>query len=277
MNRYVERMTEVERYVRQHLREKLNLEQLAQVAKLSPFHFHRIFKALTGEKVHEFVTRMRLEQAGTKLKFSAEKISDIAFEVGYENPETFIRAFTRLYDCTPSEFRKEQKKLIEKKLDSIIKERILPKLISVEIKKMDSFNVAYLEHKGPYKTVGQAWEKLIKATSHLGQTQFIGIPYNDPHLTIDEKIRYDACIRLASTKDISKQISQKTIPGGLFAITTHYGSYEGLDETYHLLYGLWLPNQDYTLRDEPPLEYYVTDSRTTPPEEAITEIYLPIK
>ena len=183
MNRYVERLAEVERYARKHLREKLNLEQLAQVAKLSPFHFHRIFKAMTGEKVHEFVTRMRLEQAGTKLKFSMEKISDIAFEVGYENPETFIRAFTRFYNCTPSEFRKEQKTLIEQRLDSIIKKRILPKIIPVEIKKINSFKVAYLEHKGPYNTVGQTWEKLIKAFPLFAPPQFIGIPYNDPHLT----------------------------------------------------------------------------------------------
>ena len=274
---YLKKMSDVENYVRQHLDKKITVDDLAEVAFLSPFHFHRVFKAMTGESVHEFVTRIRMEQAGQRLKFTAQKISDISFMVGYGNPETFNRAFLKYYGVPPREFRKNQKELVEKKIEEIIKERIVSQLISVEIKKIDTIKVAYLEHKGIYKNVGSTWMKLIQQLPADYPIRSIGISYNDPHLTAPSLIRYDACVAINEKIKIPENIPIKTIEGGWFASAVHRGSYERLDETYHLLYGLWLSTSSFDLRDAPPMEFYLNDARSTPPDETLTEILLPIK
>ncbi|MEO1259061.1 MAG: AraC family transcriptional regulator [Bacteroidota bacterium] len=274
---YLKKMSDVENFVRQHLDKKLSVDGLAEVAFLSPFHFHRVFKAMTGESVHEFVTRIRMEQAGQKLKFTTQKIGDIAFSVGYENPETFNRAFLKYYGVPPRNFRKNQKELVEKRIDKIVKERIVAQLIPVEIKKMESIKVAFLEHKGAYRNVGATWMKLIQQLPTHYPVKSIGISYNDPHLTDPSLIRYDACVIVDEKINIPEHIPVKKIGGGWFASTVHKGPYERLDETYHLLYGLWLSTSSYELRDVPPMEIYLNDARSTPPGEALTEILLPIK
>src|SRR5262249_25834145 len=58
---YRQRILKVQLHIQEHLDEDLSLERLARIAHFSPFHFHRIFSALAGESVHEYVRRLRLE------------------------------------------------------------------------------------------------------------------------------------------------------------------------------------------------------------------------
>lgn len=70
------------------------LESLAAVAHLSPFHFHRIYRALTGERVVETVQRLRLEQAAQRLTDAAASVTTVAHDAGYNSPQAFARALT---------------------------------------------------------------------------------------------------------------------------------------------------------------------------------------
>ena len=65
---YRQRILAVQLYVQRHLDGDLSLDRLARVAHFSPFHFHRIFKAVVGEGVYEYVRRLRLEAAAFALK-----------------------------------------------------------------------------------------------------------------------------------------------------------------------------------------------------------------
>ena len=71
----------------------MSLPELADVASFSPFHFHRIFRALTGEGVAERVRRLRLERAAARLRSTSRSILEIALEAGYQAHESFTRAF----------------------------------------------------------------------------------------------------------------------------------------------------------------------------------------
>lgn len=274
---YYNKLVQLEEYIRGHLHQELSVEALAQRMHLSPFHFHRIFKSLVGEPVYEYVSRIRLEVAALRLKFTTDRIQEIAFQVGYQNPETFSRAFARFYQCTPSAFRKEQKQIIESRLNTIIRQRLVTQAISTEIKQFHPIRVAFLSHKGPYPTVGETWGRLMSLIPAPAFARMIGLPYSDPNTVDPLQIRYDACVEVRADYIPPQPAQVKDIPGGKYVETIHHGPFDTIDDTYHLLYGLWLPNSPYELRNENTMEIYLTDSRLTPPAEAQTAIYLPIK
>ena len=97
-------------YIDRHLDKKLDLAALADVASFSPFHFHRLFRALMGEALGDYVRRRRLEIAGVRL-LAQEGVSvlNIALGVGFGSAEAFTRAFRARFDCSPTEWRKSKR------------------------------------------------------------------------------------------------------------------------------------------------------------------------
>jgi AraC family transcriptional regulator len=106
---YAARMNRVVDYIQGHLADSLDLEQLAGVACFSPFHFHRLFRAWTGETLQAFVHRLRLERAAQLLVFNrVRSISDIALECGFSSSSVFARAFKTGFGVSAGEWRKRK-------------------------------------------------------------------------------------------------------------------------------------------------------------------------
>lgn len=102
---YRQRMLAVLVHVQLHLDSELPLEELARVANFSPFHFHRLFHSLVGESVKEHVRRLRLERAAHQLRHTGQPVTEIALSAGYQTPESFTRAFQKMCQQSPTEFR----------------------------------------------------------------------------------------------------------------------------------------------------------------------------
>src|ERR1700741_194297 len=105
-NEYVQRIDRVIDYLRRNLHRPVKLPELAHVACLSEFHFHRIFRAVSGETLNNFTNRLRLEKAARLLRYSEQSLTDIALDCGFSSSATFSRAFRSGYDTSPSQFRK---------------------------------------------------------------------------------------------------------------------------------------------------------------------------
>ncbi len=102
-NSYKRRVHRVMEHVRRELTGDLSLAALARVAHFSPYHFHRIFKATTGETLTAFIQRARLERAAYLMKASpARPLGEIALEVGFCAQSDFSRVFRRHYQLAPS-------------------------------------------------------------------------------------------------------------------------------------------------------------------------------
>jgi AraC family transcriptional regulator len=93
------------REVRGRLDDDLSLENLAARAGWSPFHFHRAFRAVTGETPKQYTLWLRLERAAARLLTHTDPIATIAAGVGFASHEVFTRAFRRHFNCTPARFR----------------------------------------------------------------------------------------------------------------------------------------------------------------------------
>jgi AraC family transcriptional regulator len=103
--RYGERIIAVERYICQHMDERLDREVLAAVAGFSVPHFHRVFTAHVGENIASYVRRARMLRAGQKLRMGAVDITQVALAAGYDTHAAFSKAFKRYFGLSPSEFR----------------------------------------------------------------------------------------------------------------------------------------------------------------------------
>jgi AraC family transcriptional regulator len=266
---YHERILRAQVHIQSHLDDPLPLEELAGVACFSPFHFHRIFRALTGEGVHVHVRRLRLERAAQRLKLAEQPVTQIAFDAGYESHEAFTRAFHAMFGESPSQFRGG---------------RFRPPDFGapppVEIKTLDPTPVVFLRHSGPYAAVGATWSRLAMWAGMRGligpASRFLGISWDDPDITPPDKLRYDAAITLARPISPEGEFGVTEIAGGEYATLLHKGPYEKLSETYRLIFGAWLPGSGRELRDAPCFEHYLNSPQTAQPEDLLTVIHVPL-
>ena len=276
-NDYVQRMNKVVAYINNHLDETLDLKTLANEAALSDFHFHRIFKALKGEAIGGYITRLRLEATARLLRYTALTIEEIAFNIGYETPASLSKAFKKQYGISPTEYRTNKDTYIMKK--EIINPNLAlkaPKIVTLEPK-----NLIYVALTGAYGSLdyGKAYEQLwaiIKAQKLFTKgIESICISYDDPKITEGSLQRSDVCLAIHKSATPQEEVSCKTLAGGKYAVFFYQGSYENLSQVYDTAVR-WVIDHQYTLREEPFFEKYLNDARRTPKEKLKTEIYIPI-
>jgi AraC-like DNA-binding protein len=92
-------------YIDKHKIEPLSLDDVAKAAGASVFHFCKVFRRATGLKFTDYVARVRLEDARTQLLNPNRRISEVAYDVGFQSLTQFNRVFKRVFGQSPSEFR----------------------------------------------------------------------------------------------------------------------------------------------------------------------------
>ncbi|MBU0508901.1 AraC family transcriptional regulator [bacterium] len=291
---YQARILRVLVYIQNHLDEAVSLDDLAEVACFSPFHFHRIFRGMVGESVMEHVRRLRLERASFELKHGKARITHVAFNAGYDTLDAFSRAFKVVFGVAPSQYRKEHHPPVAARSDALIHYDPYGEmtdfqsiqqgasLMDVDVRQVPKMKVAFARGTGPYAQGAQAaWQKLCTWAGPKGllgpNTKFIGICHDDPEVTPPEKIRYDATIVLDREIAAEGDIGVQEIGGGLWAVAVHKGYYEKLSDLYAQCCGQWIPQNGYSVRSGPSLEIYLNDPDSTPPDELLTEVYLAVE
>lgn len=106
---YKKRVCQAMDYISRNLDRDLTLEEIAEAASFSMFHFHRIFKAVVGETVAGFTRRLRLETAANRLLSSQQDdITQIAMALGFSSSQNFAKAFRQQFDMSPTQYRKSK-------------------------------------------------------------------------------------------------------------------------------------------------------------------------
>ncbi len=281
---YLESLNRAIQFIENNLDKKILLKDVAQEAFLSEFHFHRIFKSLTGETVKDFLQRLKIERAAIRLKHSKDEVGQIAFENGYENHETFTRAFKKYFQLTPQEYRDAiQQITISKQSDYQNNDINLEKLNIGEpiIKYLPDLHLAYIRHTGSYDKVASSFQRLMLwAVTHFVlkfAPTTLGIIHDNPDLTDEEKIRFDACVIVSKEIKPKGEIGYKKIEGGKFAIFTYKGTYENFYTVYDYIYNVCIFEKGWVLDDKPAIEWYIKSPPFYKPENYITDFCVPIK
>lgn len=152
-----------------------------------------------------------------------------------------------------------------------------------EIRTIEHMQVLFVRKHGEYVNAAPkpAWAEIMEfAEKHnliTTETKKIGVCHDDRWSKPESNLRYDACITVNQNVAIDKNIGKQTIAGGKFAVFIHRGPFENLDETYHKIFGTWLPQSGTKARKAPILEFYLNcEQKFCNPENLKTEICIPI-
>lgn len=275
MSCYQDRIDRVDRHIRDTLSGDLSLDVLAEVAALSRFHFHRIWAAMTGETVAEAVRRARMNRASVLVVMSNRPLSAIAREVGYPDADSFARVFRAAFGATPAQMRARGK--VAPPLLPPPKGR--PPMFPVEIRDLPDMTVAALPHRGPYDRIGATFGALdgqIAASPLAGHVrEGVALYYDMPGQVPDNELRAHAGM-VTDGAAVPAGFDALVLPGGRHAVLTLTGPYSLIPEGWAYLYGTWLPQSYAAPADRPPFEMYVNDMATTPPDQLVTLICLPL-
>jgi AraC family transcriptional regulator len=263
-----------------NLGEPLPLRRLASEASLSPYHFHRIWRATTGEPIGETIRRLRLEKAIHSLRTTPDSVTEIAFDSGFGSSQAFSRAFKQATGCAPSEYRAKAPPPVFKG-EKELKHRL--KAFDVEVVSFKPFLVISKRHNGAYderrlaETFRIPWNWAIGSGYSERLRGIYGIPHDDPSSVIPSRLRYDACLDLGADIQPPPYLRRRTLGGGDFAKLSVVGSYEQLDDAYQYLLGIWLSGAGRQADDRPLFNHFLSDPDVTPEPDRITDVYLPLK
>jgi AraC family transcriptional regulator len=278
---YQKRVNRVLDHIRAHRSEELTLEQLAAVAGFSPFHFHRLFKAMTGENLKEHIQRTRLESAASALLTRRHvDILVIALDHGFGSASAFARAFKERFGMSASQWRaggaSHARKLGQSESKLGIAEgnpgKARPaadahdasctgngagdeseaQIMDVTVKSLPARRVAYMRTIGPYGPNGgisQLWEKMSRwaeARDLFGPDRVgLGIAHDDPRITDPAHCRYDAAVEIPADFVADGDVNVTTVEGGKYAVARFRGPASELGRAYDRLFGQWLPSSGY--------------------------------
>jgi AraC family transcriptional regulator len=255
----------------------LSLDALSDVAAMSRFHWHRVFRAMTGETLAQAVRRIRMQRASYLLVMTDQPLPAIATSVGMENLASFTRCFTEAFLMSPTAFRKrgELRPFVRTPLPR--RDPMHPVTIRTE----PAIRLAAVPHKGAYFEVSRAFQKLsaVMASRDLFRNagRMIAVFYDDPQSVAEPDLRSHAGFEITGRSDLSAPLEDVTLPGGRQAVLTYKGPYAGLPAAYDELFGIWLPQSGEEPADTPSFEVYLNSPMDVAPEELITELHLPLK
>jgi len=291
-NDYQQRILRVLTHIQEHLDEALELEELAQVACFSSFHFHRVFAAMTGETIADHVRRLRLERAAMELRSSAKQVIQVALDAGYEAHEAFTRAFKAAYGISPAGFRRKTGPIAVLAAPSGVHFRpgvplttfntnhITTKVMKVITRKIKPMRVAYLRHVGPYEDVRPTWNDIMARLSADKQIRkrsvFIGIGHDNPSVTPAAELRYDACVTVDRDYEPKKPVKLQIITGGDYAVAKNC-PVGNIKDAYQYLFGKWLARSSRELRPAPSFIVFVDTNKGVAPGKWRVDIYLPLQ
>lgn len=272
-NLYEQRINQVFDYIREHLTDDLSLDALARVARFSPYHFHRLFKAMTDETVKQCTSRLRLERAAALLKTAPRmRVTDVALACGFQSAASFSRAFHQHFGLTArawdrrsplkdSRNREVRDGFPDYTLDGwqdaaetgefVVHVRDLPARWMACI----SVSNAYQPHR-----VAAAYAQLVDWYRGRGRdplrAQLIGMSQDDPDVTPLPLCRYDICLTMPGDWSANGEVSAREFPACRAAIIHCTGDSDRIDRAWQYLYRYWLPRSAYLPDNLPALELF---------------------
>ena len=305
-NEYIRRINKVCDYIDQNFGRELTLDELARIAGFSPYHFHRIFSAMTGETLFAFIQRLRLEHAAALLctPNSIQTITEIAGICGFSSSSVFSRTFKQRFGDTPSVYRSRNMNQTDSNLYQLLRNNgkacfggsgyngivrqdnherwgfAMKPVVNIEtIKEM---RVAYIRYVGPYAGDAKLFENLYKRLFTWAGPRGVDVSttyilyHDDPEITNEQKLRTSVCVPIGSEIEVSGEIGDMTIGGGEFAVGSFILGSDDYKNAWDYMCGEWFPQSGYQPRNQAPFERY-RDSECDTDGKMKVDICIPVE
>jgi AraC family transcriptional regulator len=259
----------------------LSLAALSRLAGWSPAHLQRTFRAAIGESPKEYVARLRLERAAFRLLVYDDTVIEIALDCGYDNHETFTRAFRRRFGVAPSEYRRAVRGRGASHGDPDMQQAAHAfSLSETKVCRLRPTALAFVRHVGAYEDVPESIFDAIDAWAtqqRVGEPRiWMGLGHDAPSTTAADKLRFDAALAVDTDFDSTGAIGCQWFAGGEFAVTTHVGPYSTLADAYAAIFPRVIALPKYQLIGLPAVELYRTSRINTRLALNVTDICLPV-
>ncbi len=280
---YRQRLEPVFSFINKNLNRTILLSEAAEVGHFSKYHFHRIFSAVTGESLNDYINRCRLERAANMLLFRPQfSVTHVALCCGFSSSANFSRAFKNHFGVKPTGIRKqidnnESKKgrlnrhyghhLSQEMLDArrpLAKHELSShqKVQPGKIIQIKETPVVYIRSQKGYElsSIMEAWNKIthwgISKGIELKSQEGISFCRDNPLFTPIHLCRYDAAIFQVDIPDdeIPLPFKKDIVPAGNYAVFPFRGTPDKANEFYSKIFSVWLPHSGYEPCEAPLME-----------------------
>lgn len=287
-------------YIEDNLEKKLFLEDIAQKAHFSPFHFHRLFSVVVGETLNNFITRKRIERAASHLMNKKNiPVTEVADRVGFTSLSSFSRAFKKFYGMSPIEFRD----ISPEKFSKICKTKSKNGQVTVSfeqyicninnslnwlkmnaktaVKIVEELQLAYISHQGKMEMVGNAYDRLVRWATPKGlmaqdNLRMVTIYHDSPKISDPNNLRMSACMVLNSKTSVDGEVGIRTIAPVKCVVSrfeiTPYEFQQAWESSF-----VWMVENGYQKADKDPFEIYYNNYLDHPERKFIVDLCIPVQ
>ncbi len=277
VNGWAENINEAVRYIEEHITEELDARNIAAKAYVSEFHFQRIFSALCGFTVGEYIRNRRLSLAAEELSGGGIKVIDAAVKYGYDSPDSFAKAFTKFHGISPSAAKEKGANL---RLFAPIHIKLTLEggnMLEYKIVEKEAFTVIGVRRRfsadTSYEEIPKFWDEHFKNGGGKFIKGMFGICCDGNMKEFEYWIAdsYQPC------EEFPKEYSTKTIPAGTWAVFPCRGALpKALQDVNTAIWSEWLSAcKEYELAGNYNIEMYTP--RKDNPDEDYSEIWIPVK
>jgi AraC family transcriptional regulator len=284
----IRELNQVIDYIEAHLTEELTLENIANYAGVSDYHFRRIFYYLTGTTLYEYIRQRRLSEAGMAL-LRGVSVTDVAFTYGYQSLEGFSRAYKQFSGNLPSEVIKNGKCTSYPTLTFTISVQG-GKHMEFRIEKKPAFNLVGVSKRVPmqFEGVNQEIVKLAQSITARQREKMHTLQNIEPYEVVNASYEADAKFMkeegylthligvLTTEEETGASLEKVSVASHTWVVFPFNGPFpDSLQKTMASIYAQWLPSSHYELVNAPTFSF--TKMSEAQSDYASGEIWIAVK
>ncbi|MDN5215793.1 AraC family transcriptional regulator [Fulvivirgaceae bacterium BMA12] len=290
---YIKRINYVLDFVEKNLDADLSLKKLSEKAHYSSFHFHRIFSAIIGENLNEFINRKRIERIASILLVEGNKpMKELAYSYGFNSESSFSRAFKKYYGISPTAFKSEGISTLSKiGIEPLTLEKYICSIDNIKkwidmnaqitVKELQEIQLAGIANMGDFDEMGNMYQRLMEWGTQKGVLSMSGfkavtIYHDNPNVTETSKVRYSACVTVAKAIKAEGEIRPLVIPKGNYAVGNFEIEAKDFPKAWESIC-VWVVENGHKFRDGDYFELYHNDHKTHPEQKFIVDICIPVE
>ena len=290
----LERFNAALAYIETHLDGVIESKEISRITLYSAYQFQKIFTAMSGIPLSEYIRNRRLDRAAFDLQNTDKTVGDIALKYGYDSPTAFNRAFQRLHGIAPSRVRTEKglqlKAYPPMQFQICIKGATAMKYRIVEQKafRLVGYKLPTMRMKNfeQFKEIPKFWDEHF-ANGNFAKLMSINLSEKHDNGRVDgvlgicvvPDIDSDALnyyIATAYEKEAPEGMEELFVPDCTYAVFECRGKIPfSVQDMTRRLYGEWLPNSGYEWANAPDIERYFDGDPAS--EDYVCELWLPVR
>ena len=283
-------------FIDKNLDEDLTLNKIAHVGNYSPFHFHRLFKAYVNEPLNEYIARKRIEKiASLLIREKSKKISELSFLYGFSSNSALTKTFKRIYNISPSAFRR----LSSSQYDKIINSKNGQKSLKIEqyichinnlknwikmnanviVKEINPLKMVYVSHIGVqgldssfYKIIDWVRKKELVSEKEI---DIVRIYHDSFKITPPDKVRMEIGVPVKEKVKTEFDIQYREIQPKLCVVGSFEISLDEFEKSWSSIF-IWMNENGYKPSEEKPFEIIHNNYNEHPQKKCVVDFYIPV-